>query len=312
MTDCVDCGAIDPLVRAMDRCVETDEDDENENSASKFLHSSLRNLKRSSMTTTTSTAPTLGDGDENRLATLQHRLDRFVAKHWLTKTDYQQYTAFLSTFEKSDCLGDSGNYALQELEKELDATERKNKNRSSHKPKSWTDMITSTFLSSTTTTNDTNSNTAAAAAENNSTTTKGPLATVTNRCPQSGTALPTIAFPSELHNVLTEDAVSELFVETCFFARLGFVQPPTCLSCTYREAMKHHTPDYHCRRWVVWRIDAKQVFDPSPEKMRDNTILVQCQAARKLLAGKRVDNWQWHPHEKIVSSDRIPKSKTTF
>jgi hypothetical protein len=65
--------------------------------------------------------------------------------------------------------------------------------------------------------------------------------------------------------------VQQLFVEMCFFARLGFVQPPCCLQCTYKESIleKHlrsqHNinpdgilvqPNRNCQRWVAWRKDA--------------------------------------------------------
>lgn len=33
-----------------------------------------------------------------------------------------------------------------------------------------------------------------------------------------------------------DDDLSELFVTMCFFARLGFDQPPSCLRCAYRDA----------------------------------------------------------------------------
>ena len=39
-----------------------------------------------------------------------------------------------------------------------------------------------------------------------------------------------------------DDDLSELFVTMCFFARLGFDQPPCCLHCAYHNATKNNSP----------------------------------------------------------------------
>jgi hypothetical protein len=298
MADCVDsCSAIEPLMRAID-CVPESNDGGcrigNENGASIF--DSIRNLKGNNKSTRKNFDVTKA-GDRKEI--LKERLEMFVSKKWLTQNEYQKYIAFLSTFDRSDCLGESGNYALKELEKELDATEEK----MSKQPTSWRDMITSTFMTTTPSVATTtyNTNTSLAGVDVNNDKNRQPLATATNRV-VNGVNAPTIVYPKDVSNCLSEDAISELFVETCFFARLGFVQPPCCLSCTYKEALKSYTPVINCQRWVIWRRDANKTFDPShANNMRDNAIVVQCQSARKLIAGKMVDGFQWDKRGKILN-----------
>lgn len=100
---------------------------------------------------------------------------------------------------------------------------------------------------------------------------------------------------------LTESEMQELFVEMCFFARLGFVQPPCCLQCTYRESTKHkkkRSMKLDCRRWVVWRKDAQALLHP--HRLDGNIVIVQCQAARRLLQGDRVEGRRWDAEGKQI------------
>jgi hypothetical protein len=120
--------------------------------------------------------------------------------------------------------------------------------------------------------------------------------------------------------------IQELFVEMCFFARLGFVQPPCCLQCTYRDCNdtsptptnnqqqhhrhhhpvatssnsnnKHHNTARSCQRWVVWRKDANTLLHPN--LLDGNVLIVQCQAAQRLLAGHQVDGCYWDAENKQV------------
>lgn len=309
MADCVDsCSAIEPLMRAIDCVPESDDDGGgchigNENGVSVF--DVIRNLKGSNKGTRKNFDVT-NTGD--RIEILEERLEIFVSKKWLTQNEYQKYIAFLSTFDRSDCIGESGNYALKELEKELDATEEKKK--MSKQQTSWRDMITSTIMTATPSaaaTTTYNTNTGHARVDVNTSNSRQPLATATNRV-VNGVNAPTIVYPKDISNCLSEDAISELFVETCFFARLGFVQPPCCLSCTYKEALKSYKPVLQCQRWVIWRSDANKTLDPNhANDMRDNAIVVQCQSARKLIAGKMVEGFQWDKRKKILNN----KSEST-
>lgn len=116
--------------------------------------------------------------------------------------------------------------------------------------------------------------------------------------------IPSIVDPSDLVHVISESQISELFVEMCFFARLGFVQPPCCLQCTYKEATstnkasssssKMVVPNMNCKRWVIWRKDVKKPYNPDHFVDSSSVVVVQCNVARKLLAGETVgDGWKW-------------------
>ena len=111
-----------------------------------------------------------------------------------------------------------------------------------------------------------------------------------------------IVDPRKLSNSLSEEQIADLFVETCFFARLGFVQPPCCMLCTYRESMTGSLPNKKCNRWVVWRLDASKVLHPN--KLSDNIVAVKCHTARLLQKGSEVDGYQWNEANKTLSSRR--------
>lgn len=98
-----------------------------------------------------------------------------------------------------------------------------------------------------------------------------------------------------------EDKTEELFVEMCFFARLGYVQPPCCLRCTYREALQDGNVHSQCLRWVIWRKDTNQLLHPS--EMEGNLLMVQCRAAGRLLAGETIEGYAWSPERQEVYSN---------
>lgn len=99
-----------------------------------------------------------------------------------------------------------------------------------------------------------------------------------------------------------EQQLQELFVEMCFFARLGFVQPPCCLQCTYRESIPKKAPKTDCQRWVVWRKDAKKVLHPN--RLDGNILVIKCHVARSLLSGENVDGREWDTERKQVVVSR--------
>jgi len=315
------CSSIDPFLR----CVSEnsgigggERGGENENGpiSSSGIIDSIRNLKRN----TNNKSKNNFTASNDRKGILKERLEIFLSNGWLNQDEYRKYVAFLSTFDKSDCLGESGNYALKELEKELDATEEEKMNSRSKQQQpitsSWREMLTPSFLTSSNTSSSSSSSsssttkntTAGTLTVNTDTTTSNkkqqtqpqPLATATNRVVNGAIYAPTIVTPKDISNCFTEDDISELFVETCFFARLGFVQPPCCLPCTYKEAMKSNKPLLHCQRWVIWRKDATKTFDPTNENMRDNAIVVRCQSARKLISGRMIEGFQWDKREKKI------------
>lgn len=89
----------------------------------------------------------------------------------------------------------------------------------------------------------------------------------------------------------SEEAIKDLFVEMAFFARLGFVQPPSCLHCTYRESIEKTSPDLKCNRYVPWRKNANVLIHP--HHLDNNIILVQCHVARSLVRGETDHCYRW-------------------
>jgi hypothetical protein len=102
---------------------------------------------------------------------------------------------------------------------------------------------------------------------------------------------------------LDGDFLENLFVEMCFYARLGFMQPPTCLRCLYMEAMEGMDQDVDCQNWVIWRKDANVILHP--HSMDDNLCVVQCQAARRLVEGEEVQDHTWDTIKRqVVQKER--------
>ncbi|GKY97437.1 hypothetical protein MPSEU_000702200 [Mayamaea pseudoterrestris] len=103
--------------------------------------------------------------------------------------------------------------------------------------------------------------------------------------------------PSHLwkgHAPLDEKNLQKLFVDMCFFARLGFVQPPSCLKCAYSQVVAGHAPQHkpNCLRWVIWRKDAN--IQLHPNKLEGNIVILQCHAVNALLEGKQVEGRAWN------------------
>ena len=79
---------------------------------------------------------------------------------------------------------------------------------------------------------------------------------------------------------LDEDTIQACFVEMCFFARLGFIQPPCCLQCVYRESIENKAMNPNCSNLVVWRKDANATLHPNG--LAGNLVLLHCHEVRKL------------------------------
>lgn len=122
-----------------------------------------------------------------------------------------------------------------------------------------------------------------------------------------------IVEPHQLEKELSQKELSELFVEMSFFARLGFVQPPCCLQCTYRESMKEAIPNMHCGRWVVWRRNAKLMIHPNQLLDNGNLVVVKCTVARQLLAGKLIEGgYKWDQElQQLMIQPRFPSTTAT-
>lgn len=129
--------------------------------------------------------------------------------------------------------------------------------------------------------------------------------TSSNITSTSSHRVPLILEPSELLSTVTFDddkTFQQLFAEMCFFARLGFVQPPSCLHCTYQEGMERREPSMTCTRWVVWRKNADILLHP--DKLSDNIMLIQCHAVRKLLTGHCIEGHEWDAEHKQMVVQR--------
>jgi len=111
-------------------------------------------------------------------------------------------------------------------------------------------------------------------------------------------------------------SVANLFVEMCFFARLGFVQPPSCLKCVHQlrfgSSKKSHLPavscNSSCQRYVAWRRDASKLLHPN--NLQENLMFVPCRYAQKLLLGEEVQGWKWHAKEKRCNRKDIKNHRT--
>ena len=103
--------------------------------------------------------------------------------------------------------------------------------------------------------------------------------------------------------------------QQCFFARLGFTQPPACLKCAYKSsgcgsnAKKKETitamttSNIKCNELVPWRIDAN--IPLHPDKLEGNVVFITCDTARSLVNGDAYPSVRWDTKKKrLIISDR--------
>jgi len=131
-------------------------------------------------------------------------------------------------------------------------------------------------------------------------------------------ALKTVEKVEEPHAVAARGAVGrdhaeELFLETVFFARHRFVQPPCCLRCAL--ALSTGAEEItQCPRPVLWRKDATVPLGPlrgigKPGRLNGNVVVATCEAAQRLLAGEKVvagqrgctSAWRWDSARKRLA-----------
>ncbi|KAL3809508.1 hypothetical protein ACHAXA_009744 [Cyclostephanos tholiformis] len=119
-----------------------------------------------------------------------------------------------------------------------------------------------------------------------------------------------------------DDIISDFFVTMCFFARLGFVQPPTCLRCAYRssgcgvgersnDSEKEDarrggrdkgggdfspTTTSSCNELVPWRRDAN--IPLHPDKLEGNISFITCDTAKSLVNGDAYPSLRWDAKHK--------------
>jgi hypothetical protein len=113
--------------------------------------------------------------------------------------------------------------------------------------------------------------------------------------------------------------------QQCFFARLGFVQPPTCLRCAYRasgcedgERIRFAEKDgarrggrgkgggqsplstttSSCNELVPWRRDANVPLHP--DKLEGNILFITCDTAKSLVNGDAYPSIRWDARHKCL------------
>lgn len=97
------------------------------------------------------------------------------------------------------------------------------------------------------------------------------------------------------------------YLYQCFFARLGFVQPPSCLKCAYHESKENNTDSSEggkekkkestgCNELVPWRKDAN--IPLHPDKLDGNVVFVTCDTAKSLVNGDAYPSIRWDTRNK--------------
>mmetsp|Transcript_24951 Transcript_24951/g.39182 ORF Transcript_24951/g.39182 Transcript_24951/m.39182 type:complete len:136 (-) Transcript_24951:87-494(-) len=89
----------------------------------------------------------------------------------------------------------------------------------------------------------------------------------------------------------SSESIDNLFITMCFYARLGFVQPPSCLKCAHRKAVKKTDDGASCNGLVPWRRDANMPLHP--DGLGDNLVFVTCETAKRLIGGDAYPSIQW-------------------
>ena len=103
--------------------------------------------------------------------------------------------------------------------------------------------------------------------------------------------------PEDLEGRFSIEEVKDLFVGMCVYSRLGFLQPPCCLRCSYDNSeddeSKKRESNLKCQKPVVWRINASSSHLLHPEKLKGNLMVIPCSSARSLLRGKSIQGKKW-------------------
>jgi hypothetical protein len=235
--------------------------------------------------------------DTDPIDALVDRVALFQSKGWLSQQEYRRFSALLSTASPREDISPVTDMLLKDMEKELDTMEEKmNGGTLLRKQTRLTAVTPASSVAG-----PTGPRKPFGLFKSNAKT-PSLLAASKKGNAQDGAA---IVDPKTLSKEFGDDQLSELFVETCFFARLGFVQPPCCLQCTFRESLKGAAINASCSRWVIWRRDAKHVLHPN--HLCDNAIAMRCHAARKLLSGKMVEQNKWDSINKVLVQPRSVK-----
>mmetsp|Transcript_1284 Transcript_1284/g.2294 ORF Transcript_1284/g.2294 Transcript_1284/m.2294 type:complete len:155 (-) Transcript_1284:13-477(-) len=117
---------------------------------------------------------------------------------------------------------------------------------------------------------------------------------------------------SNANNGQGDGYMSDMFVTMCFFARLGFIQPPSCLKCAYRSSGcggdgkkkndeklgggQNSSSSSSCSELVAWRRDAGILLHP--DKLDGNIVFITCDTAKSLVNGDAYPSIRWDTRNK--------------
>ena len=115
-----------------------------------------------------------------------------------------------------------------------------------------------------------------------------------------------VCTPAQVVNTLGTKEMENLFIDMSFYARLGFLQAPSCLKCAYRDA--HAGTDYReaiaakgCGRLVLWRKDT--ALPIHPDNMQTNSVVVTCATAKAFMRGETVAGVHWDKDSQTLVSN---------
>lgn len=93
--------------------------------------------------------------------------------------------------------------------------------------------------------------------------------------------------PTKLHpSKLSRQDSERVFVEMCVFARLGYLQPPSCLRCAFDEAIHKKVVD-SCDNVIAWRKDTSVKLHS--DQMENAISFVKCHSAKKWSMGQTLE-----------------------
>uniref|UniRef100_A0A7S3Q0E1 Uncharacterized protein n=1 Tax=Chaetoceros debilis TaxID=122233 RepID=A0A7S3Q0E1_9STRA len=102
----------------------------------------------------------------------------------------------------------------------------------------------------------------------------------------------------DLHGIISHEETQKIFVEMCTFARMGFVQPPTCIECAYSCSSCDENPK--CDNLVVWRQNAGEKHNLQPKTLEGNILFVTCSTAQAWMRGDKVHGKKWDSKDKLL------------
>lgn len=258
--------------------------------------------------------PTANSGGDDTVP-LDHLLQKiktFRSQGWINVFQERGYLQLLGHDERTDgeffLVNDD---AVQKVERELDLIERKKTTKSISTDSGGsgnkiTDAADADDIGSTK--ENSPDNRIESGDINAASMSKKPLDANESNQQQRQLQFNPINMPEEIANKLDRKQMENLFVEMCFFARLGFLQPPTCLRCAYRaagasrEGTAINVSMKQCNRKILWRKDAKLPIHP--DRMQSNSVIVACQTAQAWMDDGVVSDLRWDREAMVLSFEQ--------